>query len=359
MEETNNKKIEFDVIKFFKLLSENRKKLCLYTFIGAVVGVIIAFSIPKEYKAEVSLAPESSEGSSLTSNISSLASMVGMDMNFGGGADAIFPEIYPDLMQSTDFIVGLFSVRVKSLEGDIDTDYYDYLKTKQKAPWWNYPMVLLKQVIKSLKPADHRSASQGQEGPDPFCLTRDEFEIAKAISSLIDCQVDKRTSVISITTKAQDPLIAATLADSVKARLQLYITNYRTSKARNDLDYINKIYEEARSDYKEAEMRYARYADTHRNTVLTAYSTEQEDLENEMQLRYNIFSQVAQQVQIAKSKVQERTPAFTVVRSATVPIKHSNMTKITVMLIWAFLACVFSVCLLVWKHKKSLFTINM
>lgn len=352
MEEKN--KIEFDALKLLKLLLSNKKKVMTAVFIGAVCGVIVAFSIPKEYKADVSLAPESSEGST-TTTISSLASMVGMDMSFGAGGDAIYPEIYPDLITSTDFIVGLFSVNVKSLDGTIDTDYYDYLKTKQKSPWWNYPVTVMKNVIKKFKSNDGRPTTSA-DGPDPFCLTRDEFEIAKAISFLVDCQVDKKTSVISITTTAQDPLIAATLADSVKERLQVYITNYRTNKARHDYAYIEHLYEEAQSDYKDAERKYAEFADSHRNSLLATVSTQQEALENEMQLRYNIFTQVAQQLQIARSKIQERTPAFTVIRSATVPVKHSNMTKITVMMIWAFLAFIAYVCVVVWQNRKELFT---
>ena len=74
------------------------------------------------------LAPEGSSSNNLTSNLSSLASMVGMNMNLGNMSDAIFPEVYPDLMKSNQFIVGLFNIKVKSKDGKINICYYDYIK---------------------------------------------------------------------------------------------------------------------------------------------------------------------------------------------------------------------------------------
>ena len=43
-----------------------------------------------------------------------------------------------------------------------------------------------------------------------------------------------------------------------------------------------------------------------------------------MQLKYNAYTQVYEQLQLSRAKVQERTPAFTIVQSASVPVKHSR-----------------------------------
>jgi capsule polysaccharide export protein KpsE/RkpR len=122
--------------------------------------------------------------------------------------------------------------------------------------------------------------------------------------------VDKKTSVISITVTDQDPLIAALIADSAKQRLQTFITNYRTNKARNDLSYMEKLYNEAKEQYSRARQLYASYSDANQELLLESYKSKEEDLENEMQLKYNIYTQVTEQLQLAKAKVQERTPAF-------------------------------------------------
>jgi len=347
------KKLELNIPKLINVIKKDKKKFLVWLGVSAVVGVIVAFSIPKEYEAGVTLAPEASTSNSLTSSISSLASMVGMDMAIGGGQDAIYPDIYPDLIQSTDFLVSLFPIRVKSIDGEIDTDYFDYLKTKQKTEWWSIPMIYVKEIIKKFKSKDTRGSSDGKV--DPFMLSRDQYMIAKGMMGAIDCQVDKKTSVISLSVKAQDPLIAATLCDSIKERLQVYITNYRTTKARNDMAYMEGLCDEAHRDYVKSQNEYARYADTHKNLILTSYSAKQEELENEMQLKYSIYQQVAQQLQLAKAKVQEKTPAFTVVRSVTVPVKHCNKPKIFILAVFLFLGCMLRLLVLSWKNRYVIF----
>lgn len=348
------KSLELNIPKLINVIRKDKKNILVWLCVSAVIGVVVAFSIPKEYEADVTLAPETSTANSLTNSISSLASMVGMDMSFGGGQDAIYPEIYPDLMQSTDFIVSLFPIRVKSLDGEIDTDYYDYLKTKQKVEWWFIPVNFAKEIIKKFKSDDNRGGGKGNE-VDPFMLTRDQYMIAKGIIGSISCEVDKKTSVISLSVKAQDPLIAATLCDSIKERLQVYITNYRTVKARNDQAYMERLCEDARLDYVKAQNEYAKYADAHKNLILTAYVAKQEELENELQLKYGIYQQIVQQLQLAKAKVQEKTPAFTVVRAVTVPVKHSNKPKIVILFLFLVLGSIARFLTLCWKHRNQIF----
>lgn len=350
--EDNKKKLSIDVFTLIKLLLNDRKKLCIYACVAGFIGAVLSFGVPRIYKTSVMLAPESSSGG-LMGNISSLASMVGMDMNFGDSEDAIYPEIYPDLMQSTDFLVSLFDVRVVSKDKKIDTNLFDYMYKKQKMAWWEYPFALLSDFIKKLKSEDN-GAGDGKY--DPFCLTKDQFGIAKAISNSISCDVDKKTSVITISTEAQDPLIAAQLADSVKSRLQVFITNYRTQKARNDVAYMEKLFDEAHDQYVKARQLYATFSDANQELTLQSYRTKQDDLENEMQLKYNIYTQVAEQLQLAKAKVQERTPAFTIVQNSTVPVKHSNKPKLLWLIGFGFLGFVIRMSMVAWRNKNMLFS---
>lgn len=346
------KKINIDAIRLLTILWNDRRKMAIYCGVAAVFAIIVAFSIPRIYKSSVMLAPESS-GSSLVSNISSLASMVGMDINLGENNDAIFPEIYPDLMQSTKFLVGLFDIPVVSKDGEIKTTYYNYMKDEQKIPWWGYPSALLSNFIKSLKGKDD-TTSNGKL--DPTMLSKDDFDVAQAISGSIDCKVDKKTSVISITVTDQDALIAKTIADSVMSKLQDFIIDYRTNKARNDLAYMNQLCKEAEADYAKARHNYATYSDNYVGLVRESYKVKQEELENEMQLRYNIYTQVIQQLQISKAKVQERTPAFTEIQPAVLPVKHSNTPKVIILIAFLMLGFMARLLVLLWKNKEVLLT---
>lgn len=348
-------KIQVDFWALFRIVKADKRRMSIYLGITAVFAVIVAFSIPKIYKTQVMLAPESS-GNSLSSNLSSLADMVGMSSKLGMGDDAIFPEIYPDVMGSTNFQTSLFNVKVKTQDGKIATTYYDYLLKHQKVTWWSYPGMWLGALLESLK----TKKAEGGNGSkvNPFQLTKKQSDIAASIGHNITCSVDKKTSEITIEVTDQDPLISATMADSVKTRLQAFITDYRTNKARNDLAYMEKLFRESKAQYVKARQQYATYSDANQDLILVSYKSKQEDLENEMQLQYNIYTQVAEQLQMARAKVQERTPAFTVVQNASVPIKHSSTPKVYILAMFLFIAFTARVLFLVYKNKESILFIS-
>ena len=354
MEERKSKKIVVDFIELLKVVGKDKLMMAVFLGIAAVLGLAVAFGTPKEYKASVMLAPESTTGNSLTSNISSIASMVGMDMDFGSSSDAIYPELYPDLIESNDFIVSLFPVEVTTKDGSVTTDYYDYLLNHTKKAWYTFPARLLHDIVAKLKTDDVPFTGDSTK-VNPFHLSKMQYNIAHKIGKSINCTVDKKTSVITIEVTDQDPVISAVMADSIKNRLQAFITQYRTQKARNDLAYMEKLFMESKEEYVTARQQYAAYSDANQDLILQTYRAKQEDLENEMQLKYNAYTQMYEQLQISKAKVQESTPAFTVVQSASVPLKHINKSKLMVMTIFMFLGFVLRVLILMWQHRKDVF----
>lgn len=351
MVDEKKKVININILSIIDLLRCDKKKISIYICVAAVLGLIVAFTTPKTYESTVVLAPEES-GAGFSGSISSLASMIGMNMKIGQTGDALYPEIYPDLVSSTDFIVGLFNVKVMTKKQDISCGYYTYLTKHTKAALVDYPFILLGKLLKSLKSED-TAGNSTKEIVTPLWLTGKEYDVAKAISHNIKCSVDKKTSVITITVTDQDPLVAALMADSVKSHLQVAITDYRTKKARIDLDYMQKLFDEARSQYDKARQAYASYADANQEVLLQSYKMEEENLENDMQLKYNIYQQVVEQLQLANAKVQERTPAFTVIQGASVPLKHSGRSKLVTLVLWMFMGLMLRVGVLLWKNRKA------
>ena len=172
---------------------------------------------------------------------------------------------------------------------------------------------------------------------NPFHLTQKEDAVVNALRSRIGISIDKKTMVVSLSVKMQDPLVAAVLTDTVMQHLQGYITEYRTNKARHDLQFTQKLFDESQKDYYAAQQRYARYMDANQNIVLRSVRTEQERLQNEMTLAYNLYNQMAQQLQLAKAKVQESTPVFAAVQPATVPLTTSGRSKLITLVGFTFL----------------------
>lgn len=331
---------EIDLIELAKKIWKERKLVLKSCGWAVLIGLVVGFSIPKEYTANVTLAPETTTGGkSMSGGLSALAGMAGINLGASQTADALSPELYPDVVKSIPFSIELFDIKVTDEDGELNTTVYDYLKEHQKKPWWGYvisaPFKALGWVMKTIKGEEEEAETNTV---DPFKLTKDQNEIIKALGERISVQVDKKTSVINISVTMQDPLIAATLTNEVMEKLQDYITEYRTNKARKDLEYTQKLYEESMQSYHEAQQEYAAYMDRNQNVSLRSAQTQQERLRNEMELAFNVYNQTAQQLQVAKAKVQEDTPVYTVVEAASVPLRATKPSKAMILIGFVFLA---------------------
>lgn len=350
----DNQEQEIDLIELAQKIWAERKLVFKACGIAAVIGIVVAFSIPKEYETKVTLAPETTGGKGISGSMGALASMAGI--NLGGGAngeDALSPELYPNIVSSTPFLVELFNVNVENKEGNINTTLFDYMDNHQKSTWWSYilsaPFKALGWTM-SLFRGDEKE--DGNNEVNPFSLTKDQQRVAEQISKSITSSVDKKSGVITLAVTMQDPLISAALTDTVMKKLQNYIIDYRTNKARHDLAFTEKLYKEAKNSYYKAQQAYAAYTDGNMNVVMARYKTEQERLQNEMNLAYNVYNQVAQQLQMSKAKVQEITPVYTVVQPAVVPLKPSKPSKPLILIGFVFLAAFGSIG---WILVKDMF----
>lgn len=271
---------EIDLIELAQKVWADRKMLYKVCGIAAVIGLIVGFSIPKEYSTEVTLAPESASKVNAGS-MGALAAMAGINLGGSVGEDALSPELYPDIVKSTPFLLELFDVRVKDQKGKIDTTLYAYLDKYQRSPWMgavmSAPFKALGWTLSLFK--DKPEKKEGKI--DPFHLTLDEAKVADALSKRILVTIDKKQGY-NLEVTMQDPLISASLTDTVMHCLQNYITNYRTNKARHDLAFTEKLYKEAKADYEKAQKKYATFADANQNVVLLSYRAEQERLKTKL-----------------------------------------------------------------------------
>lgn len=321
--EDNNKRI-IDMRKIMQVLLA-KKKLFYKTLPTAVVlSAIWIFPEPRYYTADVSLAPET-VSETAGGNLSAIASSFGVNLG-GAQNDAIYPMLYPDLFQSNEFIVSLFNIQVQTEDDEVKCDYYTYMTKHQEHNFLTYP---IKKVFQSIikffkKKPKSANAGDGVAVVNPFRMSEEDFLLVEGLKNNIVCSVDKKTDVATISVKDQDPLVCALLADSITSRLQDFIVEYRTSKARQDMLYYEEMTQTAKREYEEAAKAYSDYCDGHQNVILQSYMSKRDELENEMALKFNAYNAMSTQYLAAKAKVQEKTPAFTTLKSATVPIKPAG-----------------------------------
>ena len=341
-------KDEIDLVEILCKIIVIRKKIYKVAGIGLIIGVIVALSIPKQYTVKVTLSPEmgSSKG---TNGLAGLAaSFLGSGATTGDGSDALNASLSSDIVSSTPFLLELLDITVSSSNKSKDITLASYLD-EQTSPWWSYVIGFPSMVlggVKSLFTEEDESISFGKANQGTIELSKMESMKIEILKKMITASVDKKTSMTSVAVTLQNPRVAAVVADSVVKKLQECIIDYRTFKAKEDCLYLEKLFKERQQEYYAAQKKYADYMDSHDNIILQSVRAEQERLQNDMSLAYQVYSQVASQLQVARAKVQEEKPVFAVVEPAVVPLNPSGTSKKIYILAFIFL----SVCIVIsWK----------
>lgn len=344
--------MDIDLVKLSLSLLK-RWKLYLKTCGTAlVIGLIIAFSIPKEYTTTAKLAPEVNDNTKKIGDLGGLAAMAGINLNNTSGSDAISPDLYPDVVQSIPFLIELFPVKVTNKERTLHATLYDYISKHQRETWWSY---LLGAPFRGLASLRHLFSEKEEQDNtvNPFYLTGEQHLVINELRSRIVIFVDKKTLVITVNVRMQDPVISATLTQVILEKLQTYITRYRTQKAKQDLKFTEKVYAEARTSYYKAQQAYAKFEDSNKNIISASYRTEQERLKNEMTLTFNVYNSLAQQYEQDKLKVQEQTPVYTIIDPATVPLRATSPNKVIILMAFLFLALLGTTAYIILKGEDG------
>lgn len=333
--------LQIDWMGILRQVLAIRKKLYIAAAAGLVLGILIALGTPKQYTVSITLSPEMGSGKSGSGLASMAASFLGGSVG-SDSPDALNATLAPDIVASTPFLLELFDARVVSQDKQIDTTFTAYLD-EQKSSWMSYALGIPSMAIGGIKSLFSNEKQEKTETIQNGAIELNEEEAAKLkiLRQQITTEVDKKTSITTLTVTLQDPKVTATIADSVVSKLQQYITTYRTSKAKEDCQYLEKLYKERQQEYYDAQQRYAHYVDANSNVVFQSTLAERERLQNDMSLAYQVYSQVAQQLQVARAKVQEEKPVFAVVEPAVVPLNPSGTSRKVIVLGFLFLAVAF------------------
>lgn len=313
-----------------------------------IITYLLMVCIPRYYRCEISLAPETS-GTSISGSIESLASSFGLgSLGKLNSDDAIYAEIYPEVVSSKNFIAELMTVEIKTQKDSLRCNYYTYLRDHQKSAWWGYIINYITNLFKEKT----KDSYDGKETISVFDLTRKQEMLFKAAQNKISCRYDKKTDIVYLRVQDQDPLVCAMMAEATSQKLQEFIVRYRTNKARIDYEYYKSLCEQARQDYEVALAKYAASADAHTNTVLATYQAKVESLENDMQTKYNIYTAMSTQMQASRAKLQEATPAFTVIESASIPHKPAGPKRMIISILMTLLATFVLSCKILMRKES-------
>lgn len=337
--EKNVEAVEESSIDWQDLLSKawrGKKFIITVTVVFMFLGLISALTMTRLYTSKVTLVPEL--GKSTSSSLSSLSSMLGIGgMTMGSSADAYHVTVYPEVVASTPFVAKMFDMRVTDPKKGIDTTLIGYL-TRERFSIGNVIGYVTKPIFSLF--SNKEEETKGNE-LNLFHLTKEQDRIVKTMNKAIQVDVDKKTGETTIQVTMDNPVIAATVADTVCKHLREYIVEYRTRKAREDLENYKKIADESYQRYLKASKAYAYYQDHNRGLILNAVISEGSRLSNELQIASQLYQQMKLQAEMARGKVIDEKPVFAIIQPATVPLLPQN-SRAKVLLIWTFVGFVLS-----------------
>lgn len=351
--EIKTEEFEIDLMDILRKIIAIRKTIYKAAVIGLFLGIIVGFSLPNKYTVDVLLSPEM--GNSKGGGLSGLAaSFLGNGTSTTDGSDALNASLSADIVSSTPFLLELSTMKI-SVPKDANATLSTYLE-EESVPWWSYlvgfPGMAIDEVKSLFNQEENESASTDKASQGIIELTKKELKKIEALKKMITASVDKKTSMTSVTVTLQNPKVAAVVADSVVKKLQEYIIDYRTSKSKEDCIYLEKLFKERQQEYYAAQKKYANYVDSHNNLIFQSTRAEQERLQNDMGLAYQVYSQVASQLQVARAKVQEEKPVFAVLEPAVVPLVASGAGKKVYVLVFVFLSVMI---LISWELVAKIF----
>lgn len=336
---TQNKEIqEIDLLELIRKLVKKKKSIFKAAGYGALIGLVVAFSLPREYTVSVTLSPES--GKAGGSSLMGMASILGLGNATIADADALNVSLFPEIIASTPFALELYSMQVKPEKSDTTVALHQFVEEQSK-PWWGYVFALPGKAIGGVMSLfSSKEEKEERTEPNPFHLTQREEMSLMAIKQSMKAEADKTTGITTITVTLQDPVVTAVVADSVVNKLQQYIADYRTRKATEDFNYQEVIYNKAKAEFYSLQQEYARYVDRNQKITLQSAKIEQERMKDQYDLAYQLFQQAATQLEVFRAKIQEDKPVFAVVEPASVPLKPSAPRKVIILIGFVFLAVV-------------------
>lgn len=320
-----------DIIYILNILIQNKRSLLKTSIICFVIGTICAFSIPKEFQSSAILSPESHqlEGNGL----GGMAALIGLGNTSVNNTDALNSSMFPEIIKTTPFIIDLYNTKIKPSYSYDEILLSEYV-IKQKSPWWHACLTLPKQLIGyvfSLFKGEKEITTKENE-INPYRLTKEQSLIINAIKESLEATIDEKSGMITVSSTFQDPDVAALITQKAILKLQDYIINYRIQKAQEDFNYLQQLAKDYQIKYYEAQEAYANFIDSNRSVIMQRTQSDGIRLQNEMNLAFQIYSQIETQLQTAKAKIQEAKPVFTIVEPASVPLRPIYPNKIIIIL---------------------------
>ena len=338
----NENEENLDFVGIIKVIWNRRKLLALTTAIVMSLGLIWSLLSPKEYVADITILSDVQTGGQRFSNVRSLASLAGINVNSNNSSQDVSPLVYNEILKSLPFQQAILKAKVDSDKYGNNITVSEYLlacmKDNNKLKLRKYTLGLPKTILKSInrktpKLKDNSIAYLNQV----YSLSGEEAQSMSLVYDALSLTIDSENGTISMTCLSPEPLPSAQILQHSKSILEKIVKEFKTSKLENQLKFIQQLFEQKKIEYETVQKELAEFQDANRIISNSIGFSEQQRLQDKYNLAYNIYTEVASQLESKKIEVQENTPVFSVVQPVIKPRKPIGPNHIQNILVSLFL----------------------
>jgi hypothetical protein len=347
MDQEIQKDDEIDLLALLLKIWDGRRTILKYFIIFLFIGIFVAIFSKKEYTA-TSLVLAQESGSSSGGGLSGLASLAGINLGSSSG-ELISPKLYTSIATSIPFQRKMTQVSIQTSKDSAPITYEQYCQKYQKAGVLDvvkkYTIGLPGVIIGAFSSKDKEVVPQptADGALEVYSVTPEEKELFSLLSSQLQITNNEKDNTISFSFSMEDPVAAAQMLSQAKKTLQETIIEFKTRKAKSQLEFIKKQYEEAEKNFKEKQLRLAAFQDSNRGLITAVPMTRQTQLQAEYSLANNVYIELAKQLENQKIKLQEDTPAFIDIEPVSIPLEKSKPRRGMIIAIWGFLGMVIGI----------------
>jgi uncharacterized protein involved in exopolysaccharide biosynthesis len=324
---------EIDLLELAKTIWSKRMFIVKVVALGAVIGVFAALLSPKEYKSTATLMPEYSTESQ--GGASSLLRQYGGLLGVSGGSyasnsNAIRVDLYPNIVQSTNFQLKLMDQPFYFSDINQEATLFDYY-TELKSPEVlgiikSYTIGLPGKILGAILAENEKITTIPGEISESLVLnlSNEERSVISTLKQNISASLDESSGIVSVSVTLPDNVAAAAVTEYTIIELTEYLTEYRTEKVLRDLTFVEEQLATAEARFEKAQLTLAEFRDSNQGMLSARAQTEEQRLNSEYQIAFNLYNGLTQQYEEAKLKVQEETPMFKTLEAVQVPLQDET-----------------------------------
>jgi uncharacterized protein involved in exopolysaccharide biosynthesis len=285
---------------FLGIVWTSRRPIVLVSVIAAIVTLGAGFFLPRYYRADATLLPET-EGSNLSgiTQFADLAQLTGMIP-----ANGELSRLYPAILESETVLTETLHKRFATEDSADSVQLITYFDLDEDSP---------------------------------------EEEMEKALErmhDLLETGYDSKTGIVSVTIEMPEPQLAAAVLNTIVAELDRFMRVKRVTGASEQLRWITSRLVQVEEELKGAEDSLRNFRDRNRRIEDSpGLLLQQQRLIRRVEISSTTFIELKKQYELAKIEEIKNTSLVSVLDAARAPARPERPKKLlnaVVMFVLAF-----------------------